>query len=69
MTEESGSASAIPQRDRLPKWIYDRYDSGPGFHQPWEQLDKGSRIYWQEEADTVIKAVLKLAIYKIVKDE
>lgn len=59
----------LPQRDRLPKWLYDRYDNGPGPHRSWEDLETGDRIYWQEEADTVIKAVLKLAIYKIVKDE
>ena len=46
-------------------WLYERYgrhDDSPA----WAELPPSSRIWWQEEADTVIKAVIKLALYKIV---
>lgn len=62
MTEDD--KAGIPQRDRLPRWLYGRYGGGRA---AWNDLEEGERIHWQEEADTVIRAVLKLAIYKIVK--
>jgi hypothetical protein len=52
----------LPARDRLPKWRYGRYPASP----EWERLDRGGRIHWQEEADTVITAIVKLSIYKII---
>jgi hypothetical protein len=52
------------RRDRLPRWLYERYSGEAG---AWENLDRGDRIRWQEEADTVTRAVVKLSIYKIVE--
>jgi hypothetical protein len=57
----------IEDRDRLPRWLYERYGQARGVYVPWDDLNEGARIFWQEEADTVIRAVLKLALYKIVK--
>lgn len=55
----------IPERDRLPRWLFERYGDTPD--RDWPDLDTGDRIRWQEEADTVIRAVIRLSIYKIVE--
>ena len=57
--------AGIPDRDRLPRWLFERYaDTRP--YVRWTELPEATRIYWQEEADTVIRAVIKLSLYKIV---
>lgn len=53
-----------PARDRLPRWLFGRY-SGRDVDE-WDDLGTGERIHWQEEADTVVSAVVRLAQYKIV---
>ena len=51
-------------RDRLPRWLFERYSGRSDVD--WAELDEGDRIRWQEEADTVIRAVITLALYRIV---
>lgn len=60
-------AAGIPDRDRLPRWLYERYSRTVPAGSRWEDLPESTRIYWQEETDTVIRAVIKLAMYKIVE--
>lgn len=55
---------ATATRDRLPRWLFERYSRED---RKWSDLDTGDRIHWQEEADIVIRAIIKYSIYKIVE--
>ena len=57
----------MADHDRLARWLYERYGRVRSDIE-WDDLPRPGRLFWQHEADTVTKALIRLSVYKIVHE-